>query len=93
MIIIARVWVIDMKEKFTHQVTVADITERYVWFSIDESNKDIETPIPKESDDQTAQTELTISSLEIGDRCRLTFVSENDRCTAWYAGSISVVDF
>jgi phosphoribosylformylglycinamidine (FGAM) synthase-like amidotransferase family enzyme len=81
-----------MKERVTHSVTVSDITDRFVWFSIDGSDKDIEVPIPKHSGDQSSQTEKTISSLEIDDRCRLTFVDENGRCTAWYAGFILILD-
>lgn len=81
-----------MEESYTHLVTVSDITEEYVWFSIDATDDNIAVPIPKNSSNQTSQTELTISSLEKGDRCRLTFVPKNRQCTAWYAGSISVVE-
>lgn len=80
------------EDGYTHLVTVSDITEKYVWFMIDSVDDNIGVPIPKNSSNQTSQTELTISSLEIGDKCRLTFVPKNRQCTAWYAGPISVVE-
>lgn len=81
-----------MNKSITHLVSVSDITDEYVWFTIDSMDDNIGVPIPKNSSNQTSQTELTISSLEKGDRCRLTFVAKNSQCTAWYAGSISVVE-
>lgn len=80
-----------MSERVTHEATVADRTDEYVWFTLDGGSDAIEVPVPYTDPAQSSQTEQTLGNLTVGDHCRLTLVAANERNTAWCADAISVL--